>query len=441
MHARGSGFFDFSYTTLAMGLLLVVLTFFLYPSKAVQVLSLVIALFLLVDMILILAVPRLRAEEGWVGIVSVVWALIISIWTVATDRVVAWGKTEEEERLTGRVESRRTLVEWLFVLFTTIFMVIMSIVAVLLTATLILRARDASLAPPGERYWVDGDKYQLHLFCTGPATTAAGHKPVTILFEGGEEPFEQSMLWIAENAMQNGTIDRYCYTDRPGLGWSDNAPSPFSASMQADAVSEALARAGEEGPWVLVSAGVGSIYSRVFSARHGADIKGLMLIDPLHEDLLHRLASPRRGFFLWCWGVISPLGLQRVPGALFNGRTREDRIYGRSAYQGGKYIKAKLQESLVADSLTKNEARSSRNIQIKEVPLVLISSGIELRKDTEWEEKQRDLSHLTHNLVAWDIVKRAPHEVWQTLQGREAIEQRLGELVYRARRDVEPASL
>jgi hypothetical protein len=73
MHSRGSGFFDFSYTTLTLGLLLVILLFFSTPSKAAQVTCLVISVILLLDMILIVAVPRLRVEEGWVGIASVVW--------------------------------------------------------------------------------------------------------------------------------------------------------------------------------------------------------------------------------------------------------------------------------------------------------------------------------------------------------------------------------
>jgi hypothetical protein len=81
MHSRGSGFFDFSYTTLTLGLLVAILLFFSTPSKAEQVACLVIAVFLLLDMILILAVPQLRLEEGWVGIASVVWALFIAIWT------------------------------------------------------------------------------------------------------------------------------------------------------------------------------------------------------------------------------------------------------------------------------------------------------------------------------------------------------------------------
>jgi len=251
-----------------------------------------------------------------------------------------------------------------------------------------------------------------------------------VLFEAGDGPFEHGMSQIAENALLNGSITRYCYADRPGIAWSDNAPSPFSASTAASVLSEALARAGEDGPWVLASAGVGSIYSRVFSSRHGTEINGLLLIDPLHEDLLYKIGNPNRGFLLWAWGILSPLGLDRIPAAIFAGRTREDRVYGRSAYQGGKFIKAKLQESLVANSLTKDEVRSSRNIQLDDTPLVLISSGIEIKKDSEWDHKQRDLSRLTKNLVSWEIVSKAPSEVWTTLEGREVIEKRLKQLVF-----------
>ena len=111
-----------------------------------QVTCLVIAVFLLFDSIIILAVPRLRVEEGWVGIASVLWAFLISVFTIATDRTVQWGKREEEERLTGRSESRRTLSEWCSVLSSTVVLAIIAAVAVLLSASLIIRSRDASLA-------------------------------------------------------------------------------------------------------------------------------------------------------------------------------------------------------------------------------------------------------------------------------------------------------
>jgi len=238
----------------------------------------------------------------------------------------------------------------------------------------------------------------------------------------------------AYGAYTNGTISRYCYWDRPGYAWSDNAPSPHSAGMSATALSEALAKTGEDGPWITVSAGYGSIVSRIFSSQHSDSVLGIMLVDPLHEDLLHRIGTPARGFVLWGYGILSPLGIQRIGGALLKGRTREDRVYGKVAYQGGKFIKAQLQENLVADSLTKNEVLSARHIQNKDTPLAVISSGIKFKTDKEWSHKQEDMRKITDNLVDWTVVSKAPHEVWQTYEGRQEMEKLLGKLVKAAKK-------
>lgn len=343
LHTRGSGFFDFSYTTLAAGILLNSLLFFSAPSMAMRVSQAVLAFVLLVDLIIIVAVPRLRGEEGAPGIASVVWVTVMAAWCVFTDRIVAWAKREEEERLTGRAETRRTLAEWLAVLGSTTILVIFVLITIFMTATLTIRSLDAGLPFDGERIAVDDGKYEVHIACVGNVTTdKKGNRVPTILLESAEDPVEYDFEHWAYGAYKNGTIDRYCYWDRPGYAWSDNAPSPHSAGMSADNLAEALAIQGEEGPWILVSAGYGSIVSRIFSARNFREVVGIMMIDPLHEDLLAELASPTRGFFIWGWGVISPLGIRRIIGSLFGGQTKEDRVYGNAAIQGGKLIKAKV---------------------------------------------------------------------------------------------------
>ena len=423
MHSRGSGFFDFSYTTLTIGNLLVALLFFSAPSRAMRVSTGIVASLLLVDMIVILAVPRLRAEEGGVGIASVIWAFVIATWCIIADRVVAWGKREEEERLTGRPETRRTLREWLAVLVATTILAIYIIIVILTTGTLTLRALDAGLPPPGQRYPVDAGKYDVHLSCVGNATGAP-----TMLLEAGEHPAEAAFEHWAYAALQNGTISRYCYWDRPGYAWSDNAPSPHSAGMSADALSEALAWAGEEGPWILVSAGYGSVVSRIFASRQRG-VRGMMLVDPLHEDLLRTVGNPAKGFATWGWGVLSPLGVTRIGGAMFRGRTKQDRVYGRDVGKGGKMLKARLQENLVAESFSLREVGQSRKIQSRETPVVVVSSGVKCGSDAEWRDKQEDLTNLTDRLLGWDVVGQAPHEVWTTLEGRRIMERRLKELV------------
>lgn len=278
-NSRGSGFFDFSFTTLTLGNILVALIFFAVPSSAMSILSMSISVLLLIDVIIILAVPQIRVEEGWVGIASVVWAALIGFYNVITNRTVKWGKAEEEERLTGRSETRRTLKEWLAIFASTFIMVVYVIIVILLTAVLVLRSRDASLAAPGEKYLVDGDKYAVHVACSGNQTynKDGSAKPV-VLLEGGYMPVYDSFEEWVYNAQKNGTIGRYCWWDRPGLAWSENAPSPFSAGTSAGALSEALAIKGEEGPFILVGAGIGGIYSRVFSARNVRNVAGKLLM-------------------------------------------------------------------------------------------------------------------------------------------------------------------
>lgn len=148
--------------------------------------------------------------------------------------------------------------------------------------------------------------------------------------------------------------------------------------------------------WVLASAGIGSLYSRVFSSRHGDNVRGILLIDPLHEDLLSRVGSPGRGFLLWVRGIISPWGVDRLLGAVLRGRRAADRIWGRSSSQSGTTVFARLQESLVADSLTKRDVVSSRAIQDKSTPLVVVSSGEKIRRGGEWEEKVWESRSVTH---------------------------------------------
>lgn len=431
MHPRGSGFFAFSYTTLATGYLVLGLLFFVVPSKPMTIWGCILTVLLLVDMIIILAVPRVRLEEGWVGITSVVWAVVISAYQLIQNRAVAWGKRQEEERLTGREETRRSLREWLVVLTQMVVLGIMTIAAVLFTATLTLRSRDASLEPPGQRYSVQGDIYQVHLACVGNHTENLNEP--TIILEGDYGPVEHTLQPFIDEAYQHGAIGRYCYWDRPGLGWSDSAPSPHSAGMTVDALSEALALANESGPWIVVSAGIGSLYSRLFASRHLLEVSGIFLIDPLHEAYLGDVGSPGRGFKLWLRGIISPLGLDRLAGAMIRGRTREDRLIGRSAYQTGKFIKAKLQESLVAVTMTAAEVQSARHIQMGQTPVVVVSSGKEMQSDPQWAERQEDLSHITNKLLSWDVVHEAPHEVWSIPEGRQVLEQRLRDIVQESR--------
>ncbi|KAG9248538.1 hypothetical protein BJ878DRAFT_538257 [Calycina marina] len=427
---RGSGFFSCSFAALTLGLLTVGLTFLTLPSKLSRIIFCGIAGIMLVDLVIILIVPQIRIEEGLFGLAAVGWSVFVAIWLALEDELVRVFKDHQEARLMGDIETehRRTFTEWGGVIVEACLLLALAAIGVLLTASMSLRARDTSLAPPGIRYLVD-NKYQVHFYCQGNATLPNNVTVPTVLFETGYNTFEATMFRFAENAVKNGSVARYCFADRPGMAFSENAPSPFSAASYADVVTSILKETNETGPWVLASAGVGSIYSRVLSSRLGDSVKGLLLIEPLHEDLLKRIGSTDKSFMLWVLGVLSPLGYKNVPAAIFRGRTREDRVFGRSAPEDGKFIKAKLQESLVANSLTRDDVSNARAIQNETTPVILISSAQHMKDDHEWSLKQEDMRNLTRNMLYWDIVHGSPGDVWETFEGREIIERRLKELV------------
>lgn len=171
------------------------------------------------------------------------------------------------------------------------------------------------------------------------------------------------------------------------------------------------------------------IYSRIFASRHADDVKGLLLIDTLHEDLLPRVGSAGNAFLLTLRGLASPFGIDRLFGWIFLHRTREDRTCGYSAWRGGRWTKARLQQSVTATTLTNAEMRAARVILPREVPIAVVASGKRVEKDDAWASAQRELSKLSSKSLGLDVISGAPHEVWRDPDGRDILETRLRALV------------
>ncbi|MPZ66665.1 MAG: alpha/beta fold hydrolase [Pseudonocardiaceae bacterium] len=81
-----------------------------------------------------------------------------------------------------------------------------------------------------------------------------------------------------------------CLYDRAGLGWSDPAPWPRTASRMADELHELLLAADVRPPYVLVGHSMGGYVARLFAARQPDSLAGMVLVDSSHEDQFQRLA-------------------------------------------------------------------------------------------------------------------------------------------------------
>lgn len=206
----------------------------------------------------------------------------------------------------------------------------------------------------------------------------------------------------------------------------------MSAGAAIDALSEALPEANisETGAgWILVSHGVGGLYSFVFASRHASQVKGLLLVDAIPESLIPKIFTPGRTFVLLLRGIVSPLGVDRLFGWIFKHRSRQDRVSGVSSWRSDRAIKSRLQESFIADSITRNEVIAARAIIPKNIGVAVVSSGIRC-KEKEWQEGQRELAMTKRaKKQTWDIIGNADHDVWKDEEGKVVLKKRLEELV------------
>ena len=133
---------------------------------------------------------------------------------------------------------------------------------------------------PGKMVDIGGRKIQLD--CRGSGSP-------TVVFEAGLS-VDGSLSWSAVQS-KVAAHTRACSYSRAGLMWSDASDAPYSARQVAQDLHEALTRAGEHGPFVLVGQSLGGLYATSFTKYFGAEVAGLVLVDPSHPDQVARVAA------------------------------------------------------------------------------------------------------------------------------------------------------
>ncbi|HXT70566.1 MAG TPA: alpha/beta hydrolase [Vicinamibacterales bacterium] len=128
--------------------------------------------------------------------------------------------------------------------------------------------------PPG--VLIDVGSHKLHLQCVGPA----GSRPVVILEAGGGA---YSTAWAAVQKALPRSV-RSCSYDRAGLGWSEDGPLPRTMAQEVFELHALLARANVPGPYVLVGHSIGGLLVRMYAAKYGSDVSGVVLAAGTHES-------------------------------------------------------------------------------------------------------------------------------------------------------------
>lgn len=121
---------------------------------------------------------------------------------------------------------------------------------------------------------VDIGGRRLNLYCSGSG-------PVTVVFDSGSG--DAGWAWQAVQP-EVAKRTRACVYDRAGLGFSDPSTLPGTAVNAVADLHALLAKAGVKPPYVLVGHSYGGANVQLYTYRYPEEVKGLVLVEPMHED-------------------------------------------------------------------------------------------------------------------------------------------------------------
>jgi len=121
---------------------------------------------------------------------------------------------------------------------------------------------------------VDLGAHRLHVNCSGQGSP-------TVVVENGFN--EYSFDWILVQS-QVARFTKVCTYDRAGYAWSEPGPKPRSFAQINLELRDALAKLGENGPFVLVGHSFGGPAVRNFALTYTKLVAGIVFVDAASEE-------------------------------------------------------------------------------------------------------------------------------------------------------------
>jgi pimeloyl-ACP methyl ester carboxylesterase len=110
-----------------------------------------------------------------------------------------------------------------------------------------------------------------------------GEGSPTVILESGSPGMDAGDWYGVQAGIAK--VTHVCAYDRANVGGSDPAPTPRTVQQMADDLHALLTAAGIPGPYVLAATSFGPLVSRIYASTYPEDVAGLVLIDPVSEDL------------------------------------------------------------------------------------------------------------------------------------------------------------
>jgi len=132
--------------------------------------------------------------------------------------------------------------------------------------------QDSVPKPVGQM--VDLTGHRLHVNCSG-------HGSPTVVIENGFDEYSFDWIFVQSQVAQ---FTRVCTYDRAGYAWSEPGPKPRSFAQINLELRDALAKLGENSPFVLVGHSFGGPVVRNFALTYPKLVAGIVFVDSASEE-------------------------------------------------------------------------------------------------------------------------------------------------------------
>jgi pimeloyl-ACP methyl ester carboxylesterase len=255
----------------------------------------------------------------------------------------------------------------------------------------VAEATDArAYPPPGQMVDVGG--YRLHINCIGTGS------PTVVIEAGWGDSSGAWSSWVQSPA---ATTTRVCTYDRAGMGYSESGPLPRTAERFARELHALLSSAGEPGPYVLVGHSMGGLAVRVFAHEYAADTAGVVLIESMSPSAAKgsnsegTAESKSHSFTDWALTLPARTGLLRLlsgPLDAYHGLSPEQATAYSSFSITPRSFQAWLDEG---KGMRQSLAQAGAVTSFGDLPLVVLSRGLTVEPDQDWQRMQTELLGLS----------------------------------------------
>ena len=261
--------------------------------------------------------------------------------------------------------------------------IIVGIVLFPLSIWNLLMNRKNKMNPPGRI--VETENSKVHIILTGEGSA-------TVILEAGLGSISLDWFKVQPEITKVARVLSY---DRGNSGWSKTKRQSLTALDYVQELKEVLEKSSLAPPYVLVGHSFGGLIMRLFASMYPKQVKGLLLIDAVHEDqyLPGNLNKKFKGLVTLAY-ITSITGIPRLLRKKAGRKFLEgesNKLLNYTGYTVGAY--QTMYQEYINSSISAQQLKSSVPLE-KELPVIVLSSNSSAK---QWKEQQLKLARLTAN--------------------------------------------